>query len=462
MKRILLLFILMPFCVFADHYFGGYINYAHVSGFTYHVEVITYSDSDDDKDDSDRDSVQIKWGDGSENWITRTNTNGKKIYPGVKKNIYEGVHTFSKEGNYQLIFQDSYRMFDVTNMSPGKSGTSVLYVDAIIAVRDTLSYCVNNSAKTLYDPYMWVHSGDPFLMNLTHYDKEGDSLSFKLVKPKALNGAPVVGYWEPSGVSLDPETGYFKWDNPTWGIFIFAYEISEFRDGIQIGYSIVDFPIFVNNNYEYERGDFTSVENTIAGVYDFNGAGSEYFMVSYENSLADSVGIEVEGGYKKSLYFTGTEHKSTEGNKAFDTLSLNYLGNDKQQGGHVITFRASSYFDADTVFDFLSILVNTESDTTWGCIVPPSIKEVEEVSPDIPVLTLSPSLFTDDVWINLGTSFKDMKIEIFDIRGRLAYEESNIDSQTMRFNLGSLNIGMYLFRVWRNQEVLTVLKAVKR
>ena len=56
--------------------------------------------------------------------------------------------------------------------------------------------------------------------------------------------------------------------------------------------------------------------------------------------------------------------------------NLNYLGNDKQQGGNIITFRASSVFGSDTIFDFLSFMVNTKSDTSWGCIVPPKIKDV--------------------------------------------------------------------------------------
>lgn len=459
MKRLLLLLFLIPFCAFADHYYGGYINYTHVSGYTYHVEVITYAD--DHNDDSDRDSIIIKWGDGTEEWIKRTNNDGEDIYPGVKKNIYEGTHTFDKVGNFQLVFQDIYRMFDVTNMTPGKSGSSVLYFDAIIAVADTLSYCINTSAKTLYDPFMWIKTGDPFHMNLSHYDEEGDSLSFKLVKPKALNGKPVSGYFTPTDVKLDPLTGHFSWDNPTWGIYIFAYEISEFRDGVQIGHSIVDFPIFVENN-ENERGDFTAVKNTIAGVFDFNGAGTQDFIVSYENLFADSVSLEVTGGFEQSIYFNGTEQKSNSGKQAFDTLSLNYLGNDKQQGGHVITFRASSYFGADTIYDFSSFLVNTKSDTTWGCTVPPDIKDVEEIAPDVPSLTIAPSLFTDDVWLNLGTSFEDMKVEIFDIRGKLVYVEENFPNQTVQFKLGELRIGMYFFRVWRKEEVLTVLKAVKR
>jgi hypothetical protein len=459
MKRILALLLLMPFCVFADHYFGGYINYTHVSGFTYSVEVITYADHD--INDSDRDSVLMKWGDGEEEWFLRSNGNGSNIYPGVRKNIYEGIHTYQNVGNYQVVFQDIYRMFDVNNMTPGKSGTSVLYFDAIIAVADTLSYCINTSAKTLYDPYMWVKTGDSFQMNLTHYDEEGDSLSFKLINPKALNSSSVLGYTTPGGVSLDEQTGFFSWDNPTWGIYIFAYEIAEYRDGVQIGHSVVDFPIFVNND-EAERGSFTPILNTTAGVYDFNEAGSEKFMVSYENLFADSVFIEVEGGYKPSIYFNWTEKSNSTGTEVFDTLDLNYLGNDKQQGGNIITFRASSVFGSDTIFDFLSFIVNTKSDTTWGCTVPPDIKDVVKIVPDLPSLTIAPSLFTKDVWINLGNSFEDMEVEIFDIRGRVVYHESNFTTQTVQFDLYDLRYGMYFFRIWRKEKVISTLKAIKR
>ncbi len=459
MNRILALFLLMPFCAFADHYFGGYINYTHVSGYTYHVEIVTYADHD--INNSDRDSVLIRWGDGEEEWFLRTNGNGDNIYPGVRKNIYEATHQYADEGNYQVIFQDIYRMFDVNNMTSGKSGTSVLYFDAIIAVADTLSYCINTSAKTLYDPYMWVKSGDPFQMNLAHYDEEGDSLSFKLISPKALNGFPVAGYWTPSGVSIDEQTGFFSWDNPTWGIYIFAYEIAEYRDGVQIGHSVVDFPVFVDDD-ENERGNFTPILNTVAGVYDFNGAGNEDFMVSYENLFADSVFLEVEGGYKPSLYFNGIEKSRSIGTEAFDTLSLNYLGNDKQQGGNIITFRASSVFGSDTIFDFLSFIVNTKSDTTWGCTVPPDIKDVVKIVPNLPSLTVSPSLFTKDVWINLGTSFADMKVEIFDIRGRIVFQETNFATQTVQFDLYDLRYGMYFFRIWRNEEVISTIKTVKR
>lgn len=450
----------MPCLAFADHYYGGYINYTHVGGYTYKVQVITYADND--KVNSDRDSIQIKWGDGEEEWIDRINNggNGETVYPGVKKNIYEEIHTYKEEGNFQVVFQDNFRMFDAQNLAPGKSGTTILYFDAIIAIADTMSYCINTSTKTLNEPYMWVKLGEEFNMNLTHYDVEGDSLSFKLINPKALNANSVPGYWIPNDVTLDAESGMFRWENPTYGIFIFAYEVAEFRDGVQIGHAVMDFPVFVDDT-QHPRGFFSSILNTTNSEYSFSGAGSEDFMVSYENTDADSVFLEVQGGALLSSYFTSSEHHSSTDTTAFDTLKLNYSGSDKQQGAHIITFKAGSVFGSDTIFDFTSFLVRTESDTTWGCTVPPNIKDVEKLAPDIPTLTISPNLFTEEVWINLGNSYQDMSIEIFDLRGRLVQSHSNFEDQNIRLDTKELRCAMYLFRVLRKDEVVTTLKAVK-
>lgn len=461
MRGIILMILLLPTLSYADHYYGGYIVYTHVSGFEYHVQVITYADND--KVNSDRDSIQIRWGDMEEEWMPRTNNvgNGETIYPGVKKNIYELSHTFPGPGNYQLVFLDQFRMFDVNNMTAGKSGTTMLYFDAIIPVEDTLSYCINTSAKPLFEPFMWVKSGEEFRMNLCHFDQEGDSLSFKLVTPKAKNGNPVPGYWRPNDVSINAETGQFVWENPLWGTYLFAYQVSEFRDGVQIGHLIVDFPVFVDPN-AIERGTFSAIENTTDNEVYFSGPTTEDFMISYENPLADSVFLEVNGGYNSSIYFNGVESKSSTGQEAFDTLSLDYFGNDKQQGGHIVTYKAVSIFGSDTIYDYTSFLIRTESDTSWGCTVPPDIKVVEEIAPDLPNLSIAPNLFDESVWINLGTSFSDITIEIYDSRGRLVKTESNFQDQTVKLELGELGRAMYLFRVRTSDRVLTVMKAVRR
>ena len=61
------------------------------------------------------------------------------------------------------------------NIEAGKSGTTLLYFDAIIPIDDTLTFCKNNTPKFLTEPFMFGKSGQDFNLNLTHYDIDGDS-----------------------------------------------------------------------------------------------------------------------------------------------------------------------------------------------------------------------------------------------------------------------------------------------
>ena len=113
MRILVILLITIAFTVKADHYYGGYITYEHVAGNTYKVTVVTYADNS--KENSDRDSVEIIWGDGEKEFIQRINNigNGETVFPGIKKNIYEGTHAYSDSGNFQLVFIDDFRPHDI-------------------------------------------------------------------------------------------------------------------------------------------------------------------------------------------------------------------------------------------------------------------------------------------------------------------------------------------------------------
>ena len=78
----------------ADHYYGGYISYEFISGYTYKVTIVTYADNS--KENSDRDSVEIIWGDGGEEFIQRINNVGKgeTVFPGIKKHLRRHTYLF--------------------------------------------------------------------------------------------------------------------------------------------------------------------------------------------------------------------------------------------------------------------------------------------------------------------------------------------------------------------------------
>lgn len=457
-----IIFTILTFSSKADHYYGGYISYQHIAGYEYKVTVITYADNS--KENSDRDSIEIIWGDGTKEFIQRINNlgNGETVFPGIKKNIYQGIHKYSKFGNYQLVFIDDFRPFDIFNIEAGKSGTTLLYFDAIVPIEDSITFCKNNAPHFLTEPYMFGRAGEDFKLSLTHYDIDGDSLVFKLISPKAKNAFPVPGYYLPENVFMNSKNGLFKWENPPQGNYVFAYEIEEYREGQLIGVSVADFPVFLKSDFK-TKGYFSDVKGSInSDYYHFNGPEILDLILEYENSDADSVFIEVLSGLKYNLHFELLNNSFSNGTKAFDTLEINYLGNDNSQGNHIVTFRAGNIYGSDTLFDYHSVSFSTESDTNWSCSIPPDIKNVVEITPIIDLFEISPNLFSESVWINLGENHKNMSVQVFDMRGRLVDSENSPETSTFKMDFNNLTIGMYLFVINRNNEAVTILKSVKK
>ena len=456
------IFITLTFSSKADHYYGGYISYEHVVGYKYKVKVVTYADNS--KENSDRDSIEIIWGDGTKEFIQRINNfgNGETVFPGIKKNIYQGTHKYSKFGNYQLVFIDDFRPFDIFNIEAGKSGSTLLYFDAIVPVEDSITFCKNNAPRFLTEPFMFGRPGENFTLSLTHYDTDGDSLVFNLIAPKAKNAFPVPEYYLPNNVSVNSRNGLFKWENPPQGNYVFAYEIEEYREGQLIGLSVADFPVFIEYGYK-SKGHFSDVLGLINNdYYHFNGPEVIDLIIDYENIEADSVFIEVLSGLEYNLYFDLKNNSSSDGTKAFDTLEVHYIGNDNAQGNHIVTFRAGNIYGSDTLFDYHSVSFSTESDTNWSCSIPPDIKDVVEITPIIDLFEITPNLFSESVWINLGANYKNMSVQVFDMRGRLVHSEKSPEASTFKMYFHDLTIGMYFFVINRNNEVLTILKSVKK
>ena len=461
-----IIFITVAFSAKADHYYGGSIIYNHIGGYKYKVTVITYADNS--LENSDRDSVEIIWGDGAKEFIQRVKNfgNGETVFPGIKKNIYEGTHEYSEFGNYKLVFIDNYRPHDVLNIEGNNANHTLLYFDAIIPVEDSATFCKNNSPRFLTEPYMNCSPGEDFFITFTHYDIDGDSLFFKLIKPKEKNASPITDYYFPDNVSIDSITGLFKWQNtPSYSskeIYVFAYEIEEYREGQLIGVSIVDFPVIFEEENK-PKGHFSDLSGLMnEGHYHFDGSEVIDLVIDYENPDADSVYIDVFTGLQYNSHFNLTNYASSNGIKAFDTLKINYLGNDNGQGNHIITFRAGNIYGFDTVFDYHSVSLSTSSDTSWSCSIPPDIRDVEDIVPSVPVFDIAPNLFSESVWVNLGENYQNMSIQIFDMRGCLVGRKKNPTSKIFKIPLENLRAGMYFFVINRGNEVLTVLKSVKK
>jgi len=198
---------------------GGEITYRHLGGYTYELILTTYTR---DQSLADRCELEVFWGDCHRDTLTRVNGDyntvcglfageGQVIGNNTRINIYLGYHTYSKEGIYTISMQDPNRAVEVVNMV--NSFNVPFYIDATITVFDPLLYCVNNSVAFYAPPIFQVNDGSIFNHNLTAFDIDGDSLSYKLVPCRGYEGNVVEGYAFPNSMVISATSGTTAFPN---------------------------------------------------------------------------------------------------------------------------------------------------------------------------------------------------------------------------------------------------------
>jgi gliding motility-associated-like protein len=240
---VFLLFLMLPFSLFATHNRAGEITYRHISGYTYEVTILTYTYS---PSPANRDSLPVNWGDGSPAEYLQIDQ--KVFLPNnVRYNTYAGLHTYPGPGTYTISMQDPNRNAGIVNM-PG-SVNIAFYIESQLVINPFLG--PNSSPVLLSPPMDNACVFFPFLHNPTAWDPDGDSLSYSLIHCKGANGFNIPSYSYPSAtnsLSIDPVTGDFIWDSPQVnGEFNIAILIEEWRHGVRIGYVMRDMQIFVTS-----------------------------------------------------------------------------------------------------------------------------------------------------------------------------------------------------------------------
>ncbi len=137
-------FILTSMNAHATHNRAGELLYEYISPLSYRVTVVTYSKISDISANADRDSLDLDWGDGTIESITRTNgplvngiPNGELIGNDIKQNIYVSeIHTYTGALPFYIIsVTDQNRIANIVNISGGTGSVSVA-----IYFEDTLKY----------------------------------------------------------------------------------------------------------------------------------------------------------------------------------------------------------------------------------------------------------------------------------------------------------------------------------
>ena len=230
------------FSAFATHQRAAEITYTWLGGNAYEFTLTTYNVPNAAW--SQRDSLLVKWGDGSENYIPRINWHD--LGDDCVMNIYRLIHNYSSSGTYTISMEDANRNYGVVNVP--NSVAVPMYIETELVINPFLGF--NNSVQLLNAPIDRGCVGKLYLHNPSAYDPDGDSLSYKLVTCKGVDGMDIPGYTFPQSsqsFEIDAITGELHWENPIiQGEYNVAFMIEEWRHGVKIGSVIRDMQILIS------------------------------------------------------------------------------------------------------------------------------------------------------------------------------------------------------------------------
>lgn len=261
----------IAFSLKATHNRAGEITYKWISGYTYSITLITYTD--DGPSIADRCKLTIYFGDGDSCQAVRQNGTLSpssaecptsfsgvliKTSPNVKKNIYSCVHTYGGPGFYKIYMFDRNRNSGVLNVP--NSVNQPFYLETLLSINAFLG--PNSSPVLTRDPIDEACLQQCFFHNPGAYDTDGDSLSYELVMSKGEDGlgnigVTIPGYSYPSagsgGSFFIDSYGTLNWCSPQQnGEYNVAFYIREWRKDMDgewqmVGFVMRDMQIIVSN-----------------------------------------------------------------------------------------------------------------------------------------------------------------------------------------------------------------------
>ena len=246
MTRKLLLIIGLLFCfafsAMATHQRAAEITYTWLGGNAYEFTLTTYNVPNAAW--SQRDSLLVKWGDGSENYIPRIQW--QNLGDDCVLNTYRVIHNYSSSGTYVISMEDANRNYGVVNVP--NSVSVPMYIETELVINPFLGF--NNSVQLLNPPIDKGCVGKLYLHNPSADDPDGDSLSYRLLPCKGMGGMEIPGYVYPQAsqsFEIDPITGELHWENPILqGEYNVAFIVEEWRHGVKIGSVIRDMQILIS------------------------------------------------------------------------------------------------------------------------------------------------------------------------------------------------------------------------
>jgi gliding motility-associated-like protein len=203
---------------------------------------------------ADRDSLEIFWGDGTQQFVKRDNSRTRIEPNDIKVNYYTANHTYPGSSTYTISFQDPNRIGNILNVNYPNSIDIPFFLSTTFTLLDQQFQGFNSSAILLQPPVDIGCVNKLFIHNPNAFDPDGDSLAFELGVPLQAVNSPVPLYslpdkiGDPNGnkITINPLTGELIWDSPKLtGEYNIAIKILEYRNGKLINVILRDMQILI-------------------------------------------------------------------------------------------------------------------------------------------------------------------------------------------------------------------------
>lgn len=271
------LMVLLPVTAFATHNRAGEIIYEQIGNLRVRATIITYTKAS--SVDADRDSLQMEWGDGTRQFVVRSNGGGEGVFIGndTKYNLYVSEHTYPSISQFTMSVTDPNRNAGILNVNPPNSENIPFHIETTFTLLNPQFQGYNSSPILLQPPIDVGCVGQIFIHNPNAFDDhDQDSIAYELIVPKQFVQSDVPNYLYPNQVApgpnnnigLNPVTGDFVWNSPQLaGEYNIAILIKEYRQGILINSMIRDMQILILDNCKNTPPEISSLRDTciIAG-----------------------------------------------------------------------------------------------------------------------------------------------------------------------------------------------------
>ncbi len=477
------------------HLKAGYITYAQdtgdPTGKTYIFTLTLFRDTKG----VDQPTATIDFGDGS---MATVDVSAKaKVGQGVDNDtemlIYQFRHVYPMPGNYTVGFTEQNRNDGILNMT--QSVQTSFHIESSFIVDP--AFGKNSSPGFALHPILIAEVGKTFVQNMAAIDAEGDSLAYQLAVPLKNKNTPVNGYVPPNKVgpptgtteagtgaatfTLNSITGEIRWDAPGakrslggvitgpnhYGLYTLAYVVEEWRKGVKLGSTQVDFLIVVTaatSSKQLEVENPGRIGLNAANQVKANPGQPLTFSVRYKNTGGTNPTL-LTGSELLPRYRNGSVTVTDSADYKKATFSWVPTENDIRKNPYILVFRGQSQSPQRRSLSrdlTVSVFVGTDP-------VPDKL-QVESITGPVTgtpkwhpeAMQVYPNPVTRYVRFVPGRQQGPVQLTLTDITGKQCLVVNNFGEKDFILDMDPLPTGVYLYAITSRSRLLGQGKLVKK